>query len=54
MDARQELHLESKFTENKLDRLPGLAAELVSLDVDVIIAIGTLAPIAAKQATSIE
>jgi putative ABC transport system substrate-binding protein len=43
---------ESKFAENKLDRLPGLAAELVSLDVDVIIAIGTLAPIAAKQATS--
>jgi putative tryptophan/tyrosine transport system substrate-binding protein len=43
---------ESRYAEDRLDRLPKLAAELVSLNVDVIIALGTLAPLAAKQATS--
>jgi putative ABC transport system substrate-binding protein len=43
---------ERRFAENRLDRLPGLAAELVSLEVDVIVSIGTLAPLAAKRATS--
>jgi putative ABC transport system substrate-binding protein len=43
---------ESRYAEDRLDRLPKLAAELVSLKVDVIIAWGTLAPLAAKQATS--
>ena len=43
---------EGRFAENRLERLPGLAAELVSLDVDVIVAIGTLAPLAAKRATT--
>jgi putative ABC transport system substrate-binding protein len=44
--------LETRYADNHLDRLPGLAAELVQLDVDVIVAIGTLAPLAAKRATS--
>src|SRR5262249_34960860 len=35
-----------------LDRLPALAAELVELKVDVIVTRGTLAPMAAKKATS--
>jgi putative tryptophan/tyrosine transport system substrate-binding protein len=41
-----------RFGENRLERLPELAAELVQLNVDVIVAIGTLAPLAAKRATS--
>ena len=41
-----------RYAEDKLDRLPGLVAELVSLKVDVIMAAGTLAPLAAKRATS--
>jgi hypothetical protein len=32
--------------------LPGLAAELVRLNVEVIVAVGTLGPLAAKRATS--
>ncbi len=43
---------ESRDAENRLDRLPALAAELVRLKVDVIVATGTLAPLAAKEATS--
>jgi putative ABC transport system substrate-binding protein len=43
---------ESRYAEDRLDRLPKLAAELVSLKVDVIITWGTLAPLAAKRATS--
>jgi hypothetical protein len=41
-----------RYADNRLERLPELAAELVRLDVDVIVAIGTLAPLAAKQATT--
>ena len=43
---------EYRYADNRLELLPRLAAELVRLDVDVIVAIGTLAPLAAKQATS--
>ena len=39
---------ERRFADNQLDRLPGLAAELVRLDVDLIVAGGTLAPLADK------
>ena len=35
-----------------LDRLPELAAQMVCLNVDVIVAVGTLAPLAARQATT--
>ena len=42
---------EYRDAEEKLERLPALAAELVALKVDVIVASGTLAALAAKQAT---
>jgi putative ABC transport system substrate-binding protein len=40
-----------RYAEDKLDHLPALAAELVRMNVDVIVTVGTLAPLAAKQAT---
>jgi putative ABC transport system substrate-binding protein len=43
---------ESRFAEGKMDRLPGLAMELVRVKVDVIVAQGGAAAVAAKQATS--
>jgi len=43
---------EHRFAENRLERLPELAAELVRLNVDVIVAVGTLGPLAAKRATT--
>src|SRR5262245_49762905 len=43
---------ERRWADNRLDRLAELAAELVRLDVDVIVTIGTLAPLAAKRATT--
>jgi len=47
----RDLAIESRWAEGKLERLPALAAELVALKVDVIAAGGTLAALAAKQAT---
>jgi putative tryptophan/tyrosine transport system substrate-binding protein len=43
---------DQRFAENRLERLPELAADLVRLKVDVIAAAGTLAPLAAKRATA--
>jgi putative tryptophan/tyrosine transport system substrate-binding protein len=43
---------ERRYAENRTERLPELAAELVRLNVDVIVAVGTLGPLAAKRATS--
>jgi putative ABC transport system substrate-binding protein len=43
---------ERRYAEDRLDRLPELAAELVRLKVDVIVTGGTLAPLAVKRATS--
>src|SRR5262245_51024304 len=43
---------ERRYAENQLNRLAGLAEELVNLNVDLIVTSGTLAPLAAKQATS--
>src|SRR4029434_7457480 len=41
--------IEDRYSENRLDRLPALMEELVRLNVDVIVAAGTLAPLAAKK-----
>jgi putative ABC transport system substrate-binding protein len=48
----ENIVFERRYAENRLERLPELAADLVRLKVDVIVAGGTLAPIAAKRATS--
>jgi putative ABC transport system substrate-binding protein len=50
----QNLVIEYRSAEGKPERLPALAAELVALKVDVIVSAGgTLAALAAKQATTI-
>src|SRR5216684_5205451 len=43
--------IESRDAEGKLERFPALAAELVALKVDVIVAISVPGGLAAKQAT---
>ena len=48
----KNLVVERRYAENRPERLPELAAELVRLNVDVIVAIGTPGPLAAKRATS--
>jgi len=45
-------NIEYRFAEDKLDRLPALAAELVRLKVDIIVAATTPVILAAKNATS--
>src|SRR5262245_9584857 len=47
----QNVVIEYRSAEGKLERLPALAAELVSLKVDVIVTQSTVAALAAKQAT---
>jgi putative tryptophan/tyrosine transport system substrate-binding protein len=44
--------IEYRWAEGKLDRLPELAAELVSLGVNIIVTVGTPPVLAAKQATN--
>jgi ABC-type uncharacterized transport system substrate-binding protein len=48
----QNIVIEYRFSEDRNDRLPALAAELVVLKVNLIVASGTPASFAAKQATS--
>jgi putative ABC transport system substrate-binding protein len=48
----KNLVIERRYAENRLERLPELAAELIKLNVDVIVGVGTLAPLAAKRATT--
>ena len=47
----QNIVVEYRFAEGRLDRLPDLAAELVQLKVEVIVATPTPAAVAAKNAT---
>jgi len=48
----RNLTMESRWSEGRTERLPALAIELIQLRVDVIVASGTQAVRAAKQATS--
>jgi ABC-type uncharacterized transport system substrate-binding protein len=48
----KNITIEYRFAEQKLERLPELAAELVRLKVDLIVASGGPTPFAAKGATS--
>ena len=48
----QNVVIEFRWAEWRLERLPVLAAELVRLKVDVILTHGTPGPLAAKQATT--
>ncbi len=47
----RNLVIEYRYAEGKLERLPALAAELVALKVDVIVAGNQVSALAAKQAT---
>jgi putative ABC transport system substrate-binding protein len=49
----QNIAIEARYTEGKLDRLPDLAAELVRLNVDVIVAGGSTAIRATKNAAKL-
>src|SRR5262249_39405872 len=48
----RNIAIEFRYAEGRLDRFPDLAAELVRLRVDVIVAPGTVAARAAHQATT--
>jgi putative tryptophan/tyrosine transport system substrate-binding protein len=48
----QTIKIEYRWAESRYDRLPALAADLVSRKVDIIITQGTPAALAAKRATS--
>src|SRR6266852_5786145 len=48
----QNIVIDYRFAEGRFDRLPELAAELVRLKVDLMIAVATPAAVAAKNATA--
>jgi putative ABC transport system substrate-binding protein len=48
----KNIHFEYRFAEDHIERFSALAAELVGLQVDVIVAQGTPATLAAHKATS--
>ena len=48
----KNIAIESRYANDKLDRLPALADELVRLKVDVIIVSGSAGTVAAKKTTS--
>jgi putative ABC transport system substrate-binding protein len=47
----QNIVIDYRYAEGRLDRLPGLAAELVRLEVDIIVSFGTQGVTAARNAT---
>ena len=47
----KNIAFESRYADNKFDRLPALADELVRLQVDVLVVSSTAAALAAKKAT---
>ena len=51
-DTRRARTLSSRWAEDRYDRLPELAAELVKLNVDVLVTHGTPGALATNQATS--
>jgi putative ABC transport system substrate-binding protein len=48
----KDVAIEYRWAEGSYDRLPAMVANLVDLKVDVIVASGSTAPLAAKNATS--
>ena len=48
----QNVNIEYRYADSRTDRLPELAADLVRLQVDVIVAGGTQVNLAAKKTTS--
>jgi putative ABC transport system substrate-binding protein len=47
----QNISMESRYWDGKVERLPGLAAELIGLNCDVIVTFGTEAAEASKNAS---
>jgi putative ABC transport system substrate-binding protein len=47
----RNLAIETRYADGKLDRIPGLAAELVQLKIDVLVVSSTPGALAAKSAT---
>src|SRR5450755_232924 len=48
----KNLTLQLRFADGKIERVPGLATELVTLKVDIIVSVGTVTTIALQKATS--
>lgn len=48
----QNLVIDFRWAEGRLERLPGLLAELIRLEPDVLVTTGTRPPLLAKQASS--
>ena len=47
----QNIAIEYRYTDGKFDRLPEIAAELIGLKIDVLVAVTTMPAVAAKNAT---
>src|ERR1700722_20233173 len=48
----RNLILEERYADGKSDRIPALISELIALNVDVLITVGTVASRAAQRATT--